>query len=253
MWWERQHRERSEWLPKFSKEKAINSYWIWKHNSSKIPNIFKIVQDVYVVPATQTSSEREFSRAKMIKSLRRYRLSDDTFNKLTVVSTFSSYHPESERRRKRKRKTRDINDVELEENDGTSFNNEDDIFFQNNTLEDHDSDNDESESQNQDEEYRVYGRHHGKTMIVLKPCEATETFILAYFENINDVKDTDDFFRYHNKYLGKSSNLIHNIRPIDENNLNYGYAFEMNERGMLKFRNSRKTFINEVGKYIQIV
>lgn len=58
----------------------------WNNFKVSVPYIFTIVKNVLVIPVTQTSSEREFSRAKLTKNDRRTRLNDEKLQKLTVLS-----------------------------------------------------------------------------------------------------------------------------------------------------------------------
>lgn len=239
---------------RLAKKSKMDLITFWKNFSHRMPYIFQIVQEVLVVPASQTSSEREFSRAKLTKSFKRYKLDDERLNKLTVVSSYSS-QIKNTNKTKKKRKRSENTECDSTINIASSHNND--------LVETHNIDNNfEVESENSIEieesiddifnnECSEITRHHKNSMIILKPCEVNEKVIYAHLNNVDDINDSSDFFKYL-KYIGDSSNCICNIHPINESNLNSGFIFELNERGKTKFRNSRKSFINDVGKYIQI-
>lgn len=91
---------------KLAKNKRMNIESFWVRYKSVLPNLFQLVSETLVIPASQTSSEREFSKANLIKTDKRTRMSDGVFQKLTVIGAFSSqYINEDKKNRKRKRKS----------------------------------------------------------------------------------------------------------------------------------------------------
>lgn len=75
--------------------------------------------------------------------------------------------------------------------------------------------------------------------------------IYAYLKNLNEnIHYSCDYLRYV-KYMGDGSKYICIIQPINENNLDLGFIFELNEIGHTRFQELGNLLL--VGKYKKII
>ena len=135
-------------INRYMKEAKSKKYKIvkfWNIHKNSFPNIFNVVKDMLVIPATQTSSEREFSKSKEIKRDKRNRMNDQTLQKLTVLSAFTTDFMSNKKTRRRTRRS-DINDILNSESVSESE------LDDENEEDDEDMENDEDENEDEDDE-----------------------------------------------------------------------------------------------------
>lgn len=167
--------------------KKMNISKFWSLNSHKMSKLFKIVQSMLVVPATQTSSEREFSRAKLTKNYRRHNLDDSTFQKLTVLSSFCSQKTPYY-------KKRTIEAVENEEDSPSSVHNQP----QNDSSDSEESKDSEEDLTNESLEDVAPSDTSRRSIskIVIEECQVQKNIIYAFLPNSVDIDGDFDILSY---------------------------------------------------------
>lgn len=68
---------------RFARKQPILEWW--RSNQQEFPNLSKLARAILCIPATQTTSEREFSQMKLICTTLRNRLDPERANKLSTV------------------------------------------------------------------------------------------------------------------------------------------------------------------------
>lgn len=167
-------------------KKKMEMINFWNVKQIYFPNIFKLVKDIIVIPATQTSSEREFSRAKLTKSDKRNRIHDDILQKLTVVSAYSSEYINKNKKRKRS-----ISSDELSINDTYE-----EIVGSDEEVENSENENNSILESN--------ARKLQKNSIILEDCKENNEIMFGFYSDDDVASKIVEHFDAH-KILGEKA------------------------------------------------
>lgn len=190
-----------------------------------------------VIPATQTPSEREFSRAKLTKSDRRTRLNDQKLQKLTVLSALASQRNISGKRTKRSNDTHEIDDISGEED----------------TLSDDNLIEEESIEENITELSLSIPRSlpRNEFSFQLSRDSLRENLIIGLF---SEKKYPNGYPRELNADIlfGNKSRYITSLSPLSSNGITYGFTFELSQVGKSLF-GARGSLIADLGTYVYTI
>lgn len=237
---EDQYKRINEEIDKYlriSSKKKYKLIEFWNKFKEKLPNIFTIAKDMLVIPATQTPSEREFSRAKLTKSDRRTRLNDQKLQKLTVLSALASQRNISGKRTKRSNDTHEIDDISGEED----------------TLSDDNLIEEESIEENITELSLSIPRSlpRNEFSFQLSRDSLRENLIIGLF---SEKKYPNGYPRELNADIlfGNKSRYITSLSPLSSNGITYGFTFELSQVGKSLF-GARGSLIADLGTYVYTI